>query len=191
MTTQPMTPSLLKQLEHSHPQIKIGGLVALGITLLTLCAQITIPLNPVPITLQSVAVLFLGLTFPRKAALQSAFAYLGLGILGLPLFTNANHGLSYFMGPTFGYLVGFVLAIYAMTTLRERFFPKPSFINQILLGSLGSLCVFGPGLAWLTHNLGLNTALQVGLLPFILPGLVKIGLLASLLQLKRLFTGSV
>jgi len=184
MTIQ-LTRSSADSFAQTYPNATAYLRIAFGVALLALFSQLALPLKPVPITLQTVAVLFVGMTFPRRHAVQSVLAYLGLGVLGLPFFSHANHGFAYLMGPTFGYLMGFILAAAVVSTLRDRRFSKPTVINQLMLGVIGTCCIYAPGVLWLSKLMGLNAAIQVGLLPFFIPGMIKIGILTSLLQLHQ------
>ena len=146
-----------------------------GVFLLFLTTQIIIPLEPVPITLQTVGVLLIGLTFSRKIAIQSLMLYLALGLAGVPVFTNFTGGFYKLIGPTGGYLVGFLMAVLCMTTLRK-------YLNNgfyIALNCLvGTLVIYCCGIGWLTYLVGFEAAIKGGLLPFIIPGCIKIMLLA-------------
>ena len=95
--------------------IKIVLITILGTLLLTISAKIKIPFYPVPMTMQTFVVLFLGLAFGYKIGLATVTLYLLEGIFGLPVFANSPEkgiGLVYFTGPTMGYLIGFLVAVY-------------------------------------------------------------------------------
>ncbi|MGL4859067.1 MAG: biotin transporter BioY, partial [Enterobacteriaceae bacterium] len=104
------------------------GLILTGVLLLFVMSQISIPLQPVPVTLQTVAVMLIGLTWQRAAAIKTVSVYLLLGAMGMPLFADFSAGYGVFMGPTGGYLAGFLLAVWVMTSAGsrlnyQRFFP--------------------------------------------------------------------
>lgn len=161
------------------------GYTLWGVFLLFLTTQIIIPLEPVPITLQTVGVLLIGLTFTRKIALQSVALYLALGLAGVPVFTHFSGGLYKFMGPTGGYLIGFFIAVLCMTTLRKYLDNKNGF--YIALNCLvGTLVMYSFGIAWLTHLIGFDAAIKGGLMPFILSGCVKIAILALAVRYLKL-----
>lgn len=159
--------------------------VALGVALLFLSAQIRIPVEPVAITLQTVGIMLIGLTFARKAAIQTIVSYLGMGAMGLPMFTNFGGGYLSFLGATGGYLFGFLVAIVCMTSFRQHF--KKQNLRYILLNCMmGTTIIYACGIAWLAHFMSFNQALQAGLFPFILPGIMKIiALAAAVRYLKR------
>ena len=100
---------------YSQKLLKYFLIVVLGSMLLTLSAKIKIPFYPVPMTMQTFVVLFLGISFGYKIAVATVFVYLVEGLLGLPVFSNSPEkgvGLAYFVGPTMGYLIGFLFAAF-------------------------------------------------------------------------------
>jgi biotin transport system substrate-specific component len=150
----------------------------IGVGLLFLCGQISIPLSPVPITLQTAAVLFIGLTFSKADALRSICSYLALGAMGAPVFANFSGGFLKIMGPTGGYLLGFLAAIWIMCALRERI-EKFEMKEMVLISLIGNSVIYLIGVPWLGKFVGMDMAMSAGLMPFILPGVVKAVLVAS------------
>ncbi len=144
----------------------------IGVSLLFLCSQITIPLSPVPISLQTVAVLIIGLTYSKADALKSISSYLALGAMGAPVFANFSGGIVKFMGPTGGYLLGFFAAVWIMCAMRERIV-KMGATETILVALIGNAVIYGLGLPWLSKFVGWETAVAFGFMPFVIPGLVK------------------
>lgn len=158
-----------------------------GIFLLTAASQIEIPLQPVPITLQSVAVMLIGLSYKPNQALGVILSWLGLAACGAPVLAGFSGGLIKFVGPTAGYLFGFAVAAYGMAVLKERLFSN-NWIGDLCLTVLGTLALYGFGVAWLSYLMGdFAAAFYAGAVPFILPGIVKVGILFSGLQLVRHF----
>lgn len=153
----------------------------LGTLLLFFMSQLAIPLSPVPITLQTVAVMLIGLTFERKAAIGAILMYLTLGAIGSPIFSNFSGGFPVIMGPRGGYLLGFLGAVIFMTTLREKHLFRP-FWQDILACLGGTILILLCGIGWLSTFIGLEQAVVSGLLPFILPGFLKIAILVGLKQ---------
>lgn len=159
-----------------------------GVLLLFAASQIEIPLKPVPITLQTVAVMLIGLTYTSRRALESFLLWLALVAIGCPLLAGFKGGVAYFAGPTGGYLAGFVLSAYLMAYLRERF-SLNSWISDALLCLMGTFLLYTLGVMWLAYLIGFSNALMLGLMPFILPGLVKGAFLCASLQLIRQYRG--
>ncbi len=161
------------------------ALVGLSACLIALCAQINIPLKPVPITLHTVGIMLLAVTCQRTIALQAILLYLALGAIGVPVFSGFSGGPHVFLGPTGGYLLGFVVSVATMTTLRTLLDDK-NFLHVILNCLLGTVIIIAFGVGRLGMLIGLKSAINNGLLPFILPALLKIMLVASLVTLFRI-----
>lgn len=155
-----------------------------GVVLLFAASQVEIPLKPVPITLQSVAVMLIGLTYTPRRALESLLIWLGLATAGLPVLSGFAGGLTHFTGPTLGYLVGFVISAYLMATLKEKF-SLNSWMSDALLCGIGTVILFSTGVIWLSYLIGFPNAVMSGVVPFILPGIVKAALLCTALQILR------
>lgn len=145
--------------------------ISFGIILIFLAAQVQIPLKPVPVTLQTTAVLIIALCYSKKEALAVFMGYLTLGAFDVPVFAGLS-GASKFYGPTAGYLAGMMLCIYLVTTLREKFGDDNSFFRLFVYGLLGMASVYVVGVPYLFLFVG-DKALELGLFPFIIPGLVK------------------
>lgn len=153
------------------------GYTLWGVFLLFLTTQIIIPLEPVPVTLQTVGVMLIGLIFTRKTAVQSVMLYLALGTVGVPVFTHFSGGFYKLIGPTGGYLVGFLMAVLCMTTLR-KYWGNNNVFYSALNCLAGTLVIFCCGIGWLSYLIGFKAAIQGGLVPFIIPGCVKIAMLS-------------
>ncbi|XVN43367.1 MAG: biotin transporter BioY [Candidatus Rickettsia vulgarisii] len=160
--------------------------IILGVSLLAICSQVSIPLNPIPITLQTVAVLFIGLTYDRVNAISSVIAYITLGCAGIPVFTNYGFGISKITGPSGGYIIGFIAAVYAMSLLKSKIFNSNKILDNILLCLIGSSIIMGLGYLWLAGFIGFKQSFVLGVLPFIIPGIVKSLLLVGLLRAVKL-----
>lgn len=146
--------------------------ISLGVLILFAGSQIAIPLQPVPITMQTVSVMLIGLLYSTRAGLLSVISYVLLGGLGLPIFQGFSGGLNDLLGPTGGYLFGFIFSIYAMILLRKKLILQ-SFWAIFLNCSIGTVVVFIFGLSWLAMFIGVKNAIVFGLLPFIIPGILK------------------
>jgi biotin transport system substrate-specific component len=146
--------------------------IALGVLVLFAGSQIAIPLQPVPITMQTVAVMLIGLLYSKRAGLWSVILYTILGGLGLPMFQGFEGGLTHLYGPTAGYIFGFIVSIYVMATLRAKF-NLESYWGILANCLVGTVVVFICGLSWLAAVIGFKDAIIFGLIPFIIPGALK------------------
>lgn len=158
--------------------------ITAGVLLLFATSQLSIPLQPVPITMQTAGVMLIGLLYSRRAAVLTVMAYITLGVIGLPMFQNFASGIVHLHGPTAGYLLGFIPSVFVMSTLREKFGLR-SFWGTLLNCIIGTMVVFTLGLSWLSTLVGVKSALTLGLLPFIIPGACKAILLSGALRVIR------
>jgi biotin transport system substrate-specific component len=156
----------------------------MGVVGLALMSQITIPIHPVPITLQTVAVLFIGLTYNRRDAFLTMATYLALGVLGVPVFAAYKSGLVHLLSPVGGYYIGFLAAVVMMASVREKW-ERSDFIADISLSLLGSAVIYALGVLWLSKFIGINAAFMGGVVPFMIPGAVKAFMLTGLLKYVR------
>ena len=175
-------------------------IVIIGTLALTISAKIKIPFYPVPMTMQTFVVLFLGIAFGYKLGLVTVGIYLIEGILGLPVFSNSPEkgiGIVYFTGPTMGYLIGFMVAAFLIGYLKLEDWTKKNkisvelfFINLTkLVISVSTIYIFG--LIWLGILIGWDKPIfKLGALPFLYAELFKILVLAFLtpyiLKIKRI-----
>ena len=168
--------------------IKAVLIVLLGSALLTLSAKIKIPFYPVPMTMQTFVVLFLGLAFGYKIGLATVTVYLLEGIFGLPVFANSPEkgiGLIYFTGPTMGYLIGFIVAVYFAGVRQDLLSSNNYFylsIFKVFLRLIFSVSfIYILGLLWLGYLIGWDKPLfKLGAQPFLLAELFKLLLLTAL-----------
>lgn len=162
-------------------------LVAAGAALTAILAQVSIPMFPVPITGQTLAVLLVGATLGAVRGASSLALYAVLGLVGLPVYApqaDGSHltGFLALAAPSFGYIVGFVFAAAIVGWLSERTWDR-KFFKALATFVGGSVVVFAFGLPWLAFVLGANLAqtLEWGLYPFIIGGLIKAAIAAALL----------
>ena len=158
--------------------IKSVFAIILGSIALTISAKIKIPFYPVPMTMQTFVVLFLGISLGYKIGLASVGLYLFEGILGLPVFSNSPEkgvGLIYFTGPTMGYLIGFLTAGY----LASRVNSKDSFLIVLTKLIIATSTIYILGLLWLGTLIGWDKPIiALGAQPFLLAEIFKVLLLA-------------
>ena len=154
--------------------------IILGSIALTISAKIKIPFYPVPMTMQTFVVLFLGLSLGYKIGLASVSLYLLEGIMGLPVFSNSPEkgvGLIYFTGPTMGYLIGFLTA----TFLASKINNKDNFLFILLKLILATSTIYILGLFWLGTLIGWDKPIfELGAKPFLLAEIFKIIILTLL-----------
>ena len=154
--------------------------VLLATVILTISAKIKIPFYPVPMTMQTFVILLIGITFGYKIGLATVTLYLFEGIIGLPVFANSPEkgiGLSYFTGPTMGYLIGFLVAVY----LSGSFKYDKGVINTFLKLILSVSVIYVFGLLWLGTLIGWEKPIfKLGAQPLLLAELFKILLLLFL-----------
>ncbi len=134
---------------------------------------IKVPFSPVPITGQTFAVLLIGLFLGKSRGSLAVLTYLIEGILGLPVFANAGFGAGHLLGPTGGYLIGFLPAVYLTGYISEHNTNNKMILNAIALIA-GTAIIFISGLGWLKHYVGANNVLQLGFFPFIPGSIIKI-----------------
>ena len=160
--------------------IKSLLVIFLGSVLLAISAKIKIPFYPVPMTMQTFVVLFLGISFGYKIALATVSLYLLEGILGLPVFSNSPErgiGLTYFMGPTMGYLIGFLSACFLSSSIK--FSDNYFIILTKLILSVSSIYILG--ILWLGTLIGWDKPIfELGVAPFLLAEVFKISILIVL-----------
>ncbi|AMB98632.1 hypothetical protein AWM75_00865 [Aerococcus urinaehominis] len=164
--------------------MKINDLTrnALMIALLAVCSQLSIPIQPVPITLQTLAVMLIGILLTPKNTLFVTVGYLVLGLVGIPVFANYSGGLSSVMGPAFGFIIAFIPAacLQALYLSRQANPVKKSAIFISL--AINVVVTYAIGLPYMYLilktqqgvDLGLTGVLTAGLLPFIPGDLLKV-----------------
>lgn len=159
-------------------------LVALGTALMALSAKVNLPLPYVPLTLQTLVVLMLGAAYGWRLGSATMMAYLAEGAMGLPVFAGPVGGIAPLVGPTAGYLFGFVLAAFVIGWLAERGWDR-SVVFLFAAMAVGHVVIFAAGFGWLALGLGAAKAWQVGVAPFIMASLIKNALGAALIPAAR------
>ena len=162
--------------------IKIIIFALIGSILLTISAKIKIPFYPVPMTMQTFVVLFLGISFGYKVGVLSVIFYLIEGIIGLPVFSNSPEkgiGLAYFVGPTMGYLIGFIFACF----IAGIFDYDKNHILNFLKIIIATSVIYILGILWLGNLIGWDKPiLEFGVYPFLYAELFKILLLTAIVN---------
>ena len=163
-------PSLVPQLTSSAAHQLLAVLV--GIALLTASAHTKIPFYPVPLTMQTLVVLGIGMTYGARLSGATLLGYLAAGFIGLPVFAGGA-GMTYMMGPTGGYLFGFFAAAVVLGALAERGWTR-NWATAAAAMLMGNAIIYLLGVGWLTSLIGWDKAVQFGLLPFLYGDALKL-----------------
>ena len=178
--------------EGSALRLRQAALVVLGIAALTLAAKLRVPMWPVPVTMQTFAVLTIGAAYGQRLGLATLLGYLVIGALGVPVFAGETAGLAYFAGPTAGYLVGFMAAAALLGALARRGWDR-SFRSMALALLLGNGVIYAFGLPWMAYlflaDKGASWVLQWGMTNFLVGDALKLALAALLLPAIWKLTG--
>jgi biotin transport system substrate-specific component len=166
--------------------LRAAILVSLGVAALAVAAKMRVPMWPVPITMQTFVVLTVGAAYGAGLGITTMLAYLAVGALGADVFTSSsaeNNGLSYMLGGTGGYLVGYVLAAAALGWLARRGWDRsvPMMAAAMLIGTV---LIYVPGLVWLNmqpYSQGWAWTINAGLTPFLVGDALKLVLAACIL----------
>ena len=154
--------------------LKYVFLALIGSIILAVSSKIKIPFYPVPMTMQTFVVLIIGIVFGWKLGLATVSLYLFEGIIGLPVFSGTpekGSGLVYFTGPTMGYLLGFLVAVY----ISGKFNYDSNIIKNFLKLLMATSFIYILGMTWLGNLIGWDKPIfQLGAQPFLLAELFKI-----------------
>ena len=181
---------IVKSLKQSKI-IKFVFLTLIGSIILAVSSKVKIPFYPVPMTMQTLVVLVIGIGFGWKLGLATISLYLFEGIIGLPVFSGTPEkgvGLVYFTGPTMGYLLGFLIAVY----ISGKFTYDNNLLKNFLKLLLATSFIYIIGMVWLGNIIGWDKPIfQLGAQPFLLAELFKI-LIATftidqIKKIKKLF----
>lgn len=164
--------------------VKQAALVLLGIAVLAIAAKIKVPMWPVPITMGTFAVLTIGAAYGARLGLVTILGYMIIGALGFDVFAGSSaeaYGLTYMMGGTGGYLLGYVMATVALGWFARAGWDRSA--GKMSLAMLaGNVIIYVPGLIWLGMLYGWDKPiLQWGLTPFLIGDALKLALAAALL----------
>ena len=165
--------------------IKLIMISIAGTILITISAKIKIPFYPVPMTMQTFVILLIGITLGYKMGLATVSLYLMEGIVGLPVFASSPEkgiGILYFIGPTMGYLIGFLVAVYFAGLFKYQ----KGFINNFLKLTFSVSFIYLLGIIWLGILIGWEKPIfKLGVQPFIIAELFKILLLVFLIPILQ------
>lgn len=163
--------------ERVSPRMRDAGLVLAGTALLVLGSRVSIPLpgNPVPFTLQTLAVLLAGGALGLRRGALSTVLFIVLGVVGLPVFAESRHGVDVIFGATGGYLVGFIVAAALVGRLAELGWDR-HIGGSVGMNLLGTVLIYLVGVPWLAVAAGvpLGDAVTLGVAPFLVGDIVKL-----------------
>ena len=167
--------------------LKYVFLALIGSIILAVSSKIKIPFYPVPMTMQTLIVLVIGIGFGWKLGLATVSLYLFEGIIGLPVFSGTPEkgiGLIYFTGPTMGYLIGFLIAVY----ISGKFNYDNNLVKNFLKLMLATSFIYILGMSWLGSLIGWDKPIfQLGAQPFLLAELFKILIVTfAINQIKKI-----
>jgi biotin transport system substrate-specific component len=167
---------------------RIAALAVIGSLLVAVAAQVSVPMIPVPMTLQTLAVLMVGAAYGARLGAATLALYTLQGALGLPVFANLMGGYAVLAGPTGGYILGFILAAGLVGYLAERGWARTPL--RLLAACLaGAAILYVPGLLWLSQFTGAAQVFSVGLFPFLPGDVVKAALVALALPAAQALIG--
>ena len=162
--------------------LRLVLLAIVGSALMAVSAKVQVPMWPVPMTMQTFAVLVIGMAYGARLAGATLLLYLAEGAMGLPVFASGA-GMAYMAGPTGGYLLGFLIAAVLVGWLAERGWDRNVALT-FLANLTGTAIIFAFGVAWLSTIMGgTEKAIAAGFQPFIVGAIVKIALAAAVLPL--------
>lgn len=182
LTARPLVSLALP--ENRTARILVQAALAIGGTLLlTLSAKTKVMLGPVDMSLQTLAIFLIAATFGVRLGVATLLLYMAEGALGWPVFQGTPErgiGLAYMAGTTGGYLAGFVIAAAVVGWAADRGWDRSvvKFLGALLVAEAAILAL---GYAWLASIIGADKAWVAGVVPFIVPDLVKVGIAAALM----------
>ena len=169
----------------SSNQLRMMVYASLFAALTAVGAFLAIPIGPVPIVLQNMFVFLAGLLLGGRWGLASVGVYLLAGACGLPVFAGGLGGISRFIGPTGGYLIGYLPAVFLIGTMSQKV--NPRIISDVLAMICGTLVLYACGISWLKIVTGMSPAkaLALGMYPFLIGDALKIAAAAVIARALR------
>jgi biotin transport system substrate-specific component len=177
----PYAPALAQRWFPARTWPRECAVVAAGAAIVALLAQVSVPLQPVPLTGQTLGVLLVGSWLGMSRGALSLALYVAAGAGGLPVFAGRAFGLQALAGPTGGYLVGFVVAAALVGFMAESGFLK-TFPRAVPAMLLASAPIHALGLVWLSRFVPESALLDVGFWPFVVFDPLKLGLAAAIVS---------
>ena len=156
--------------------------VLAGTLALALASRISVPMAPVPITMQTFAVTMIGALYGWRLGTLTVLAWLAEGMAGLPVLAGGAGGIAHFAGPTDGYLVSFPLMAAMVGWLAERGWTGARLIHSFVAHFAANIFCLALGGAWLATLIGLEKAMMLGVVPFVLGAVLKSALSAAVLK---------
>ena len=153
------------------------ALVLVGVGILAVSARIQVPFYPVPVTMQTLAVMVIAMAYGSKLGTATLFSYLLAGFLGAPVFAGGA-GFAYMAGPTGGYLAGFLLAGVVLGALADRGWTR-NWQTTAAAMLVGTAIIYLLGVTWLSQLIGFDKAVAFGLMPFIYGDILKLVIAAA------------
>ncbi len=175
---------------NTNPSLRMMVLASLFAALIAAGAFLAIPIGPVPIYLANFFVMLAGLALGPKWGLAAVGTYLLTGALGLPVFSAGTGGLGRFWGPTGGYLLAYLPAVYLVGIISNR--AKPSMVLDIIAMLLATAVIYTMGVPWLKTMTGMSwqKSVAVGMVPFLIGDGIKIAAAIPVVRLVRPLIGS-
>jgi len=173
------------QSENPKHNLQMTVYASLFAALISAGAYLAIPIGPVPIALQSLFVLLAGLVLGSRWGLAAVGIYLLAGAIGLPVFAGGTGGIGRFIGPTGGYLLSYLPAVFLIGTISEQSNDKVLFAVFAMI--CGSTVVYAFGVSWLKAMTGMDwtKAVSVGMLPFLIGDVIKIAVAVPIARTLR------
>ncbi|QND50893.1 biotin transporter BioY [Phyllobacterium sp. 628] len=158
--------------------------VVIGTAFLAVSSWISVPMFPVPVTMQTFAVTMIGALYGWRLGGLTVLAWLGEAMIGMPVLSGGAGGFIQFVGPTAGYLAAFPVVAAVVGFLAERGLTRNPFVSAAVM-LFGNLLCLVLGASWLVHLFGLETAWTAGVLPFLIGAVLKSGLAAAVIEMLR------
>lgn len=177
----PTAPPLLPSLRAETPTLVKLGAVLAGSGVLALASQVQVPMIPVPITLQVLAVLLIGACFGARLAVATVAVWMAEAAVGLPVLTQGGSGVARLVGPWGGYILGFAVAAGLVGWFADRRLLGGSVPRTGLLLLLADAVILALGSAWLAMFVGLQAAWMGGVAPFLVGDLLKVALATAVI----------